>query len=303
MFQCSSLKTLHCNRTLKLGKRKIERNISNLRSTTGIVSNEPRLASSKNECDNCARLVTSITEKLVLSNRERKFKLLTLVPNDWPVQKTCEFFWVSEYAVRQARNLRAEKGILASPQNYSRDGLSSETKQFITKLYEKDEVSRLLSGKKDCISVKLTDGSKTGVQKRLLLSDVSEICIHFKDENANVSVGFSTFATLRPKCCVTVSASGSHSLCVCTYHQNVELMLSAVNPALDCKYVLSFFVCDICNQTCMLHHCDDCPSETDVKRFLREQLLQWASTNRSQLEDKEVLFDDVIEKLVKYCTI
>ena len=137
MFQCSSLKTLHCNRTLKLGKRKIERNISNLRSTTGIILNEPHLASSKNECDNCARLVTSITEKLVLSNRERKFKLLTLVPNDWPVQKTCKFFWVSEYAVRQARNLRAEKGILASPQNYSRDGLSSETKQFITKLYEK----------------------------------------------------------------------------------------------------------------------------------------------------------------------
>ena len=137
----------------------------------------------------------------------------------------------------------------------------------------------------------------------MLLSNLSEICVHFKDENANVSVRFSTFATLRPKCCVTVGASGSHSLCVCTYHQNVELMLSAVNPALDCKYILSFFVCDICNQTCMLHHCDDYPSETDVKHFLKEQLLQWASTNRSQLEDKEVLFDDFIEKLVKCCTI
>ena len=141
--------------------------------------------------------------------------------------------------------MRAEKGILASPQNYSRDGLNSETKQLITEFYESDEVSRLLPGKKDCVSVKLTDGSKTRVQKRLLLSNLSEICVHFKEGNPNVSVGFSTFATLQLKWCVTVGASGSHSIGVYTYHQNVKLMLSVVNPALDYKYVLSFCVCCI----------------------------------------------------------
>ena len=73
------------------------------------------------------------------------------------------------------QKLRAEKGILPSPQNYSRDGLSSETKQLITKFYESDGVSCSLPGKKDCISFKLTVGSKTTVQKRLLLSDLSEI--------------------------------------------------------------------------------------------------------------------------------
>ena len=86
-------------------------------------------------------------------------------------------------------------------------------------------------------------------------------------------------------------------------------MLCAVNPDLDYKYVLSFYICDIYNQKCMLHHCDDSPSETDVKRFLKKQLLQhyspddkikfkqWLSTGRSQLEDKEEFFDDFIEKL------
>ena len=86
--------------------------------------------------------------------------------------------------------MTAEKGILPSPQNYSRDGLNSETKQLITEFYESDEVSRLLPGKKDCFSVKLTDGSKTRVQKRLLLSNLSEIHVHFKEENPNVSAGF-----------------------------------------------------------------------------------------------------------------
>ena len=123
-----------------------------------------------------------------------------------------------------------------------------------------DEVSCLLPRKKDCVSVKLTEGSKTRVQKHLLLSNLSEIYVHFKEENSNVSVGFSTFATLRPKWCVTVGASGSHS--VCTYHQNVKLMLSAVNHALDYKYVLLFCVCDIYNQKCMLHNCYDFPRET-----------------------------------------
>ena len=61
-------------------------------------------------------------------------------------------------------------------------------------------------------------------------------------------------------------------------------------------------VCDIYNQKCMLHHCNDCPSETDVKCILKEQLLQHyspdnISTDRGQLEDKEEFFDDFLEKL------
>ena len=85
MLECSLLKTLRSNRTLKQGKRKIESAISKLRSTLAITLNEPQLASSKNERDNCARLVTSIKEKVVSSSRERKIQLLTLVSHDWSV--------------------------------------------------------------------------------------------------------------------------------------------------------------------------------------------------------------------------
>ena len=47
---------------------------------------------------------------------------------------------------------------------------------------------------------------------------------------------------------MTVGASGSNSVCVYTYHQNVKLMLTVVNPGLDYKHVLSFYVCDIYNK-------------------------------------------------------
>ena len=85
MLECSPLKTLRSNKILKLGKKKIKSTISKLRNTIVVTFNEPQLASSKNECDNWARFVMSIKEKLVSSNRERKIQLLTLVPHDWSV--------------------------------------------------------------------------------------------------------------------------------------------------------------------------------------------------------------------------
>ena len=92
MLECSPLKTLRYDRIFKLGKRKIESTIIKLKSTIALALNEPQLASSKNECSNCSKLVTSIKETLVSSNRERKTQLLTLVPYDWSVQKTCYTF-------------------------------------------------------------------------------------------------------------------------------------------------------------------------------------------------------------------
>ena len=40
-----------------------------------------------------------------------------------------------------------------------------------------------------------------------------------------MKIGFSKFAELRPKECVIAGSSGTHSVCVCTTHQNVKLMM------------------------------------------------------------------------------
>jgi len=40
--------------------------------------------------------------------------------------------------------------------------------------------------------------------------------------------GLSKFCQLRPKECFIVGARGTHSVCVCTLHQNVKLKLSAL---------------------------------------------------------------------------
>ena len=144
-----------------------------------------------------------------------------------------EFFNVGEYSVKQGRKLKKEKGILATQKNYSREGVNRGTKLLITEFFDCKAVSCICPGKKDCVSIKLEGGSKEKVQKRLLLTYLNEIYPLFKSKFPNLRVGFSTFALLRPKWCIPVGVSGSHNVCVCMHHQNVKLMIHAVNPSSD----------------------------------------------------------------------
>ena len=112
----------------------------------------------------------------------------------------------------------------------------------VKELFERDDASGLCP-EKDCVSVKLEDGRKEKVQKRLLLSNLREIYQHFVTENPAVKVVFSTFAILQTRWCVPVGSSGTHNECACMYHQNVKLMLSCIDGSLDSKEVLKACVC------------------------------------------------------------
>ena len=50
--------------------------------------------------------------------------------------------------IGQARKLKKEKGIVATPKNYSREGINRATKLLNTEFYECDAVSRICPGKK-----------------------------------------------------------------------------------------------------------------------------------------------------------
>ena len=82
-----------------------------------------------------------------------------------------------------------------------------------------------MPGKKDCISVKI-GGERKKVQKRLILCTLREAYFHFKDKNPGIKIGLSKFIELRPKHVVLPGGSGTHTVCVCVYHQNPKLMLA-----------------------------------------------------------------------------
>lgn len=67
------------------------------------------------------------------------------------------------------------------------------------------------------------------MQKRLVLENLEDLHQQFKISHPESPVGFSKFAELRPRHWVLAGTSGTHVVCVCTYHQNCKLMLETIN--------------------------------------------------------------------------
>ena len=65
--------------------------------------------------DELDTLLNAIKEKLVISSYPEKIQLLTLAPDTWSRRYCAEYFNVSEYLVRKARDLKKDSGILATP--------------------------------------------------------------------------------------------------------------------------------------------------------------------------------------------
>lgn len=103
--------------------------------------------------------------------------------------------------------------------------LDAATVQKVLNFFRQDTVSAPMPGMNDTVVVKNDLGEKEHVQKRLLLGPLRELYAIFKLDNPVANVGLSKFATLRPKECVFINASGAHTVCVCIIHQNVKLSM------------------------------------------------------------------------------
>ena len=258
--------------------------------------------------DFCISLKTKLETSDTLS---RKLSLLTLVPPTWPRQKVSDFFQVSEYLVRKARNIRKEGGILPlltskKPPNV----LKPHVVQAVLDFYESDVNSRQLPGKKDFVSVKI-DGKREQKQKKLLLANISELYELFKKDNEDkpdFKIGRSKFAELKPPWCVTAGSSGVHSVCVCLYHQNAKLKSLGADIRISLEDLMSKVVCSIRNEMCMLHKCTVCvDKQNDLESFLWEELAEsdsvtykeWVHVDRTVLRQVEETIDVFIPNFVE----
>ena len=184
-------------------------------------------------CNDCDVLMRQVKEKLdKCHTREERIQFLTLISEYWSRERAVSFFNVIEYMVRTARNVTTEKGILEIPDSIHRHGLSDELLARVKSFYEEDQISQMCAGKKDFVTIKSSHGKNERHQKILILCNIREAYLQYKSTFLVDKIGLSKFAELRLKWCRTVGQSGSHNVCVCTYHQNVKLILSAVNPTL-----------------------------------------------------------------------
>ena len=165
-----------------------------------------------------------------------------------------------------------------------------------------------MPGKKDFVSIK----KNVHKQKRLLLCNLHELYVLFKEQNPELKVGFSKFCSLRPKWCVTVGTSGTHSVCAYTIHQNAKLLLHATKTGYTYKELMEMIVCDCGNKTCMARRWEKCPGTDSLREYLETILdeheevtfQQWQTTdgktiaNRSKMITQTLNVDEFIVSLV-----
>ena len=258
------------------------------------------------KANNFDRLMFLMKEKLKEKSLSTSLKIqvLTMAPLDWQRQRVANFFQVSDYLVREARKLCEEKGILALPRPKRARSLLKEIEDSIKMFYEDDEYSRLMPGTKDYVSI----ARNVHKQKRLLLCNLKELYLAYKEKFPQHKIKLSKFCQLRPKWCVPVSSAGTHSVCVCKIHQNAKLMVDAFCNTINTvikrrkqayfkenaereyngndelekedfssynvtyKDLLQVAVCDTENMECMIHRCESCPTYSALQSYLETKL-------------------------------
>lgn len=255
-------------------------------------------------------------------NDPLRLTILTVVPDTWTISQVSREFNCSRYFANKARKLKALKGVLGETTARIGKPLPENTVTKINDFYNSEENSKIMPGMKDVVSVK-TDNGKELIQKRLLLSDLRGLYTIFTENNPDCPLSFSKFALLRPKHCILAGANGTHSVCVCTIHQNCQLMIDSINLKNltkdsgmilnDYKDCLKQIICENPVSNCYLDECSTCPGPTELKKHVNElldeksindiQFSVWTTTDRSTLQTQILpsseFVDELCDRLIK----
>lgn len=191
-------------RSKKRSKQKVDKITTMMQKA--VISERP-------SCSDC-EIVSQLREKYPTATRSEKMQILTVLPKSWSVKRIQEEFNTTNFMARQAKELVKEKGVLAMPDLKRGHALAEQTVHLVHSFYQSHEVSRVMPGRKDYISVREGEG-RVHVQKRLVLCNLRELYAIFKDQHSSDHIGVSKFASLCPQHCVLAGASGTHTVCVC----------------------------------------------------------------------------------------
>ncbi|KAL5515849.1 hypothetical protein EMCRGX_G001083 [Ephydatia muelleri] len=246
--------------------------------------------------DDDAEILQQLKEKFALTkSRSEMIRILTVLPKSWLAKKIVK-----------------DKGVMSSPNSKAATQLSGATVILVKTFYYHDDISRVMPGKKDFLSVRNAEGEKEHKQKRLVLCNLKEAYHQFKQQHPDIKVGFSKFAELRPKECVLAGATGTHSVCVCTIHQNVKLMmaggrLEALTNGWFSHYkdCLAAIQCEPPHYNCAVGKCTECPGPDALREELEDameengvetvQYNQWTNTDRANLETRIVPVEEFLD--------
>ncbi|CAF5024058.1 unnamed protein product [Rotaria sp. Silwood1] len=121
-------------------------------------------------------LINGLKNLYHVSNKQEQVRLLTIAPTDWGRQRLQKFFDSSERQARRSLQIRASKGVLASPEDLrGNKSLDTAVADAVIKFYEEDWISRVSTDKSDVLLIKTQP-----VAKRFMLLTMGEAFEEFK---------------------------------------------------------------------------------------------------------------------------
>ena len=104
------------------------------------------------------------------------------------------------------------------------------------------------------------------------LCNLQELYTAFKEKQTNANIRFSRFCALGPKWCVLAGLKMTDSVWVCGAHQNVVLLVDAMDWNLTYEDLIKKIFCNTENNKCIIHRSESCPGAATLKEFLDQEL-------------------------------
>ncbi|VVC99723.1 unnamed protein product, partial [Leptidea sinapis] len=163
--------------------------------------------------------------------------------------------------ILQQKSILKEHKVLSETKHFTIRERNEETKknyyqklkQDIVTFFDRDDISRMTAGKKECISQ-----DKTKKQRRYLLDSMKNLHKLFEAENTKVS--YSYFCKQRPFW-VLIPDVSDRETCLCKTHANIELLLVVLHSR---KIIKEKNSAEVINRLCcsntssLLSRCGTC---------------------------------------------
>ena len=104
------------------------------------------------------------------------------------------------------------------------------------------------------------------------LCNLEELYTAFIEKHPNINNVFSNFCSLISKWCVLAGSKMVHCACICGAHQNVVLLVDAMDWNLTYKDLIKKIVCDPESNKYIMHLCESCLDTATLKEFLDQEL-------------------------------
>ena len=101
---------------------------------------------------------------------------------------------------------------------------------------------------------------------------MQELYTTSKEKHPNVKIGFSKLCTLRSKWCVLAGSKMTHSVCVCSAHQNPALLVDALYWDLAYKDLIMKIAGNTESNKRIMHWCEFRPGTATLKEFLDQEV-------------------------------